>query len=523
MQIQDENIVNLVEQVEHYLYKEKNSEKGEEAIKKILAVDPKNGRAIKGLKFIRDNWIQDIQRMKLEREQRRQTMEVSTKGEEEQRYEDIKEKELRGKELEAERYLKIENNLARAEEAIKEVLDRDPNRSFSWRLRSITHRIKSQSVQDNSEQDRHLRLAQQSIDKSLELDPANPWHYEELTLVHLARKDKVKAKQAIDRAIELRPGEPIFQDLINEIEKLEKDFEFSEIKKVEKKLKTSLVQDETRDISDSKKRDIHFAWDIHYKCNFRCPYCWFYKGWAEAARLNIYLSPEQWMEHWQRIYDKYGSVRIEITGGEPFLYPNFIRLVKLLSTIHIVKVTTNLTGDIETWIKEIDPQHVVMDLNFHPLFSEIDGFIRKTILLKNADFNPGVCYLAYPPQMGSMWYYKKKFDEVDISFALAAFWGKYEDRDYPVAYTEEEKELIRPFLGDIDRITYHLNGESPEGKLCNAGHKYANIQANGKVVRCAQYADKPFGNITNPEFSLFTEPLPCEVDLCPGNEYDNIC
>ena len=271
------------------------------------------------------------------------------------------------------------------------------------------------------------------------------------------------------------------------------------------------------------RQDLHFTWDIHYKCNFRCPYCWFFDNWAQQAKRNVYLSPEKWMKHWKNIYDRYGSVRIEITGGEPFLYPNFIQLVKMLSEIHTIKVTTNLSCDIKNFVRELNHEKVNLDLNFHPLFANIDNFIEKALVLQKADFRFGVCYLAYPPQMASIEVVRRRFEEVRIDFALAAFWGEYNDKQYPVAYSEKEKEAMRPYLGNIDRITYHLDGKSPKGKLCNAGYSYANIHADGKVVRCAQYADKPFDDIMGENFSLFSKPLPCEAETCPGNEYDNIC
>ncbi|MDP2927949.1 MAG: radical SAM protein [Candidatus Omnitrophota bacterium] len=267
---------------------------------------------------------------------------------------------------------------------------------------------------------------------------------------------------------------------------------------------------------------IYFTWDIHYKCNFRCPYCWFYKKWVEEGKRNVYLTPEEWMTHWQRIYDKYGKIRIEITGGEPFMYPNFIKLIKLLSAIHKVKITTNMSGDIQTFVKEISPDAVYMDLNFHPLFSQIDTHIEKTLLLKNAGFKAGVCYLAYPPQIKRINFFKKRFEEKGINFALAAFWGEYDNKKYPESYSEEEKEIIRPFLGDIDRNSYHLNAQSPKGKLCNAGYRYAVVQADGKVVRCGQLPDNPIGSIMDKDFRLFDAPLPCEAQVCPCNEYVNL-
>lgn len=270
------------------------------------------------------------------------------------------------------------------------------------------------------------------------------------------------------------------------------------------------------------KKDIYFTWDIHYECNFRCPYCWFYKKWVPEGRRDIYLSPEEWMTHWMRIYDKYGRVHVEITGGEPFIYPNFIEIVKRLSSIHSVKITTNMSGDIETFVKVIDPVRVRLDLNFHPLFANIDTFIKKTLLLKDAGFKAGVCYLAYPPQMKQIDRFRERFEKVGINFALAAFWGEYQGKKYPESYTEEERDSIRTFLGDIDRITYHLKGENTKGKLCNAGHKYAVVQADGNVVRCGQIADKFIGSIMDKEFCLFDQPLPCESETCPCNEYINL-
>ncbi|MDD5130368.1 MAG: radical SAM protein [Candidatus Omnitrophica bacterium] len=272
----------------------------------------------------------------------------------------------------------------------------------------------------------------------------------------------------------------------------------------------------------SAAAQINFTWDSHYKCNFRCPYCWFYEGWVDGGKRNVYLPVEEWMRHWKRIYGLYGKCHIAITGGEPFLYPNFIPLVKQLSQIHSVKITTNMSGDIETFVREIDPQKVILDLNFHPLFSTLDTYIKKTQLLKKAGFKAGVCYLAYPPQMKQINAVKSRFESAGINFALAAFWGEYEGRRYPDSYSQDDREMIRPFLGDIDRITYHLTGQSPKGKLCNAGHKYAVIQADGKVIRCGPLADKIIGSFFDEEFRLLDSPKPCEAETCPCNEYINL-
>jgi MoaA/NifB/PqqE/SkfB family radical SAM enzyme len=267
---------------------------------------------------------------------------------------------------------------------------------------------------------------------------------------------------------------------------------------------------------------IKFSWDIHYKCNFRCPYCWFYKEWANMKKRNVYLSPDEWTVHWNRIYDKCGEVKIEIVGGEPSIYPNFIELVKKLSSVHLVKITTNLSGDVERFVKEIRPDRVNLDLNYHVSFIDLETVIKKARILNDGGFKSGICFLAYPPQMNQIGRLSRIFNEAGINFALAAFWGEHGGKKYPESYTSEDKEMMRPYLGDVDRLSYHLNAKSPRGKLCNAGYKYASIQGDGNVVRCGPLSEKSIGNIMDKDFKLLNNPLPCEADHCPCNEYDNL-
>ncbi|MFH1202402.1 MAG: radical SAM protein [Candidatus Omnitrophota bacterium] len=280
---------------------------------------------------------------------------------------------------------------------------------------------------------------------------------------------------------------------------------------------------ETTIKQEKVKKAIRLTWDIHYRCNFRCPYCWFFNNWAQQTKRNLYLSPDEWTIHWKRIYDKYGEIKIEITGGEPFIYPNFIELIKKISSVHLVKVTTNLSGDIEGFVKEVNPERVDMDLNFHILFIDLETVVKKALILKRAGFKAGICYLAYPPQMHKIKQLSRRFQEEGINFALAAFWGEYNGKKYPAAYTEEEKDIMRPFLGGIDRITYHLNAQSPKGRLCNAGYSYAVVQADANVVRCGPLSNKSIGSILDENFKLLESPLGCEAESCPCNEYVNLC
>lgn len=75
---------------------------------------------------------------------------------------------------------------------------------------------------------------------------------------------------------------------------------------------------------------ISFNWDIHLTCNYKCPYCWWYGKDEEIKRKDFHTDIEKIIEAWTNIYKKYGSVNLSITGGEPFLYPNFNKfLIKI--------------------------------------------------------------------------------------------------------------------------------------------------------------------------------------------------
>jgi MoaA/NifB/PqqE/SkfB family radical SAM enzyme len=264
---------------------------------------------------------------------------------------------------------------------------------------------------------------------------------------------------------------------------------------------------------------INFVWDSHYRCNFRCPYCWFDKNWEEMDKLNKYPPLSEMIALWERLYKMYGECHLMVTGGEPMLYPNFIELIEAISKWHTVKVTCQLSGDMFTFARKLNPERVRLDMNFHPLETKLEPFIRKVLYLYKYGFKGGVCYLAYPPNMDKIKFYDDEFKKHGIVMALAAFWGEYNGKKYPESYSEAEREMMKPYLGDIDRQKYHLEGRKTKGKLCRAGQIYASIKADGTVTRCGPLSNKPFGNIFDKDFKLFDKPMPCEAEVCPCDEY----
>ncbi len=266
-------------------------------------------------------------------------------------------------------------------------------------------------------------------------------------------------------------------------------------------------------------RPVTFTWDLHYACNYRCPYCWFSGKWHDLARQNVNLPIDVLLKSWRNIYEKYGSAHIEILGGEPFLYPNFAELIKEMASIHTVGITTNLSVEVEDFTKKVDPRRVNIVPTLHPLFANFDKFIKRASLLKKEGMTHIVNYLAYPPQIKFIGYYKEKFSEQGIEFSVLTFWGRYNGNDYPQSYTREEKEMIEPYLGNRQGEKFQLEPKPVKGKLCTAGQRYAIIKADGSVFRCGGSQPESLGNLFSGNFSLLDYPSDCKSEFCPCNEW----
>lgn len=264
---------------------------------------------------------------------------------------------------------------------------------------------------------------------------------------------------------------------------------------------------------------VTFIWDLHYACNYRCPYCWFNGKWHDFARQNIKLSVDDLFKAWRRVYDKYGSVHIEIIGGEPFIYPNFTELIKQLTSVHTVGITSNLSMEVENFVSEIDYRKVKIVPTFHPLFANFDKFIKKASLLTKEGMVCFVNYLAYPPQIKFIGYYKEKFLGHSIELSVMTFWGKYNGKDYPQSYTQQERQMIEPHLGRRKGEKFQLEPKQVKGRICTAGQRYAIVKGDGSVFRCGGSHPESLGNIFGDNFSLLDCPSPCISEFCPCNEW----
>lgn len=269
---------------------------------------------------------------------------------------------------------------------------------------------------------------------------------------------------------------------------------------------------------------ISFTWDIHYACNYRCSYCFFSGQWHEVSKKDRYPGIKKWLDIWSRIYEKYGKCHIHISGGEPFMYPDFLVLISSLGKIHSLEFDTNLSFNVETFLAMLGSIKTTFNASYHPKFSNFDSFLEKVVMLKKNGHLVSINYVGYVPFLGLIKQYQDKCIKNNVDFRVVPFRGFYEGKMYPPAYTKSERELMRVSTKDdctevmenwYDSKSLFNAKEVNYERVCYLGHIYAKIHSDGTAYRCciAQEEGK-LGNLIDGTFSLWDEPRLCKYDRC---------
>lgn len=160
--------------------------------------------------------------------------------------------------------------------------------------------------------------------------------------------------------------------------------------------------------------DYHVSWMITWRCSLNCEYCGaininrgLMKG-PEGGSLTGEFREKDAKIHWKDWVNAFnrlpGNALIDISGGEPFIYPNILDIIEGIDERHKIAITTNLTlsiEDLENFIKRIHPRKISqITCSLHLCNKEWNTlFIRKLDRLFDAQFMTQVNFVAYPSQL----------------------------------------------------------------------------------------------------------------------------
>ena len=305
--------------------------------------------------------------------------------------------------------------------------------------------------------------------------------------------------------------------------------------------------------NSKKSYEVEAHWHISLECNFNCRFC-FIRGVRKTASRG-YRDPKKILDG----FDRLGcTCLVNISGGEPFLYDDFVDLYAALSEKHFICINTNLSRDeVYRFADTIDPGRVgylncSVNIEERERCGLVGDYIEKLTLLKDRGFSVLATYVMYPPYIERFGNDYAFFRSHGITLRPKVFRGRYgrnavfdipgmkriESRlapHYPDSYTAEQKTMILDYIrrgamedrpagrredGYTGRVLdpglderFMTGLPSFRGKYCAAGKSFIRVTPNGDVHRC-HGGDFFLGNLCEGTVTLFDKPVKCPFDVC---------
>lgn len=194
------------------------------------------------------------------------------------------------------------------------------------------------------------------------------------------------------------------------------------------------------------------------------------------------------------------------------MYPHFIEVVKEISRMHTVGICTNLSIGAKEITDNFDPCRVDLSISFHPHFSKLDDMLDKLNLLKSFHWPMKLMAVGWPPLIKDLDNYREIFKEFD--FSVLPFWGQYNQKNYPMDYTEEEHYSVNRYIAKRESKDFKTDPTRVKGRTCRAGQVYAHIEPDGRVLRCSAGGEQISNNFYDDNFSFLNNPRLCNSEYC---------
>lgn len=255
-------------------------------------------------------------------------------------------------------------------------------------------------------------------------------------------------------------------------------------------------------------------WHLTNRCNYFCEYCH-----PQIRRvLNLRDLNERPPAEYAQAFGRLAECcHILMSGGEPFMFPDFIDLCRLLTRKHFISINTNLAhDDVRLFFDTIVPDRVVGILaaihveERERLGLDLRDFADKYIHGRANHFTVTAAYVLFPPLLSRAETDIRQLRDMGVDrISGKVFKGVYENRRYPESYTDSERAIVRLLAGEYTMTESYLSGEmSFIGQHCSAGVEGIKVNVTGEIQRCASVRE-PLGNLFDSDFQLHHAPYPC--------------
>lgn len=258
------------------------------------------------------------------------------------------------------------------------------------------------------------------------------------------------------------------------------------------------------------------SWNTNKLCNFSCPGCFAGETTREHDEVGKYNYKKI-----AKAFEKTGRTwQIHMSGGEPFLYPDFVDLCFLLDKNNYLSMNTNLsTSNVKDFSNKINPQKVkFINAAIHITEREkhkngVEKFIDNYISLIENNFTVSCSYVSYPQLFSRIERDFEYFKSKGVDIVVKAFRGEYEGKVYPAAYKESEINLMTKLGMFPGEIKIANNKTNFFRYSCGYGYKDFVMDISGDVRRCST-SKKKYGNLFHGTFKPDIKSKPCPFKNC---------
>ena len=268
------------------------------------------------------------------------------------------------------------------------------------------------------------------------------------------------------------------------------------------------------------------AWQVTYKCNFRCSFCHY---WNDPAGGEPEQTVAQFAEGSAKLA-RLGSLMISLAGGEPLLRGDIVQVVRELGKFHFPFLTTNgwhASRQIADELFDAGLWGVSVSIDYadparHDRQRGMAGAFDRAV----AAINHFVAARRHRWQRVNLMsvLVNDNLDQMEPLTKLAAAHGAsfmvqpYSRRKTGSKRFYNREDRIGPFMLDLKRRhrnvmsnPYFLSkfDEAFNGGVpgCRAGRAFFNIDSSGDIAKCVEERSRPIANLYGDEIRTIVQRL----------------
>lgn len=173
---------------------------------------------------------------------------------------------------------------------------------------------------------------------------------------------------------------------------------------------------------------------LAFSCTYNCSYC--INHFEEDLIRRKTMPGVDWVKGLNRIVST-PDLPITLQGGEPSCHPDFFHIVKNIKTDLNIDILTNLSFNIDEFIKNMPPQRLKRDapyasirVSFHPEVMDLNQTIDKVLKLQNKGYSIGIWGVLHPKQKEIVLKAQDKCKKLGIDFRTKEFLGEHKEDLY---------------------------------------------------------------------------------------------